>query len=86
MTRQGIVEASTCEGGDASLLVQQLDGWLASVDSLHTAAQVRLACIPSVDEALGDLGTFAFITPHLFSSTGQHASAVAEILCLIEIM
>ena len=38
MTRQGMVEASTREGADASLLAQQLDGRLALVESLRTAS------------------------------------------------
>ena len=36
------------------------------------------------DEALRDLGIFAFVESHLFSTGGQHAEAVAEILCLVE--
>ena len=55
LTRQGTVEASTRGGADASLLAQQLDGRLASADSLQTAARVRLAAIPSAEEALHDL-------------------------------
>ena len=84
MTCQGMVEASIREGADASLLAQQLDGRLASVDSLRTAARVRLACILYVDEALRDLGTFDFVASHLFSAAGRHASAVAELLRLIK--
>ena len=38
LTRQGKVEASTSGGADASRLDQQLDGRLASADSLRTAA------------------------------------------------
>ena len=84
MTCQGMVEASTREGAEASLLAQQLDGQLASAESLRTAARVRLDCNPSRDDALSDLGTFDFVTLHLFSTTGRHASAVAELLRLIE--
>ena len=84
LTQQGTVEVSTRGGADASLLAQQLDGRLDLVDSLRTAAQVRLAEIPSADEALRDLGTFAFVALHLFSAGGRHLSAVAELLCLIE--
>ena len=84
MTHQGTVEASTCEGADAPLLVQQLDGCLASADSLRTNLRVRLACIPSADKKLRDLGTFAFVASYLFSAAGRHASAVAELLCLIK--
>ena len=86
MTWQGTVEASTRGGADASLLAQQLDGRLASADSLRTAARVRLAAIPSAEEALRDLGTFAFVASHLFSAGGRHSSAVAELLRLIEIL
>ena len=48
------------------------------------AVRIRLAVIPSADEALRDLGTFAFVASHLFSAGGHHLSAVAEILRLIE--
>ena len=84
LTRQGTVEASTRGGADASLLAQQLDGRLASADSLRTAARVCLAAIPSAEEALRNLGTFAFVASHLFSTGGRHSSAVAELLRLIE--
>ena len=53
-------------------------------DSLRTAARVRLAAIPSAEEAFRDLGTFAFVASHLFSAGGQHSSAIAELLRLIE--
>ena len=86
MTRQGTVEASTREGADALLLAQQLDGRLASADSLRTAARICLSCILSADEALRDVGPFSFVALHLFSAAGRHASAVAEILRLIERM
>ena len=84
LTRQGSVEASTRGGADASLLAQQLDGPLASAESLRMAARIRLAVILSADEALRDLGTFAFVTSHLFSVGGRHLSAVSELLRLIE--
>ena len=80
LTRQGMVEASTRGGADASLLAQQLDGRLALVESPRTAARVRLAAIPSAEEALRDLGTFSFVASHLFSAGGRHSSAVAELL------
>ena len=48
------------------------------------AARVRLAIILSVDKALRDLGTFAFVVSHLFSAGGRHLSAVAELLRIIE--
>ena len=37
-----------------------------------------------VDEALCDLGTFAFVSLHLFSAGQRHAAAVFELLRLIE--
>ena len=83
LTRQGAVEASTRGGVDASLLNQQIYGRLALADSPRTDAQVCLADILSADEALCDLGTFAFVASHLFSAGGRHTSSVAEILCLI---
>ena len=43
-----------------------------------------LAVIPSADEALCDLGTFAFVVLHLFSAGGCHSSTVAELVRLIE--
>ena len=73
-------------GADASLLEQQLDGILASVDSLRTAAQVHLDCIPSADKALCDLEAFAFLVSHLLSAIGQHASAVVDLLHLSKIL
>ena len=84
MTCQGTVETSNREGADAYLLAQKLDGWMVSADSLRTAARVRLACILSADEALHDLGTFAFVASHVFSTVGRHESAFTELLCLIE--
>ena len=84
LTRQGTVEASTRGGEDTSLLAQQLDRRLASADSLRTAVQVHLAAIPSAEEALCDLGTFAFVASHLFSAGGRNSTAVAELLRLIE--
>ena len=84
LTHQGSVEASTCGGANASLLAQQLDGRLDLSDSLRMATRIRLAVIPSTDEALRDLGTFAFVTLHLFSAGERHSSAVDELLRLIE--
>ena len=37
-----------------------------------------------VDEALRDLGTFAFVILYLFSTVGRHTTAVADILILVE--
>ena len=48
------------------------------------AARFRLAVILSTDEALRNLGTFAFAMSHLFSAGRSHLSAVADLLCLIE--
>ena len=84
VTRHGLLEASTCGGTDASTLAQKLDRRLASAESLQMAARVRLAVIPSADEALRDLGTFTFVASHLFSAGGRHSSAVAELLRLVE--
>ena len=49
-------------------------------------ARVRLAVILSADEALRDLGTFAFFVSHLFSACGRHSSSVADLFRLIEMM
>ena len=84
LTRQGSVKASTRGGADASVLAQQLDGRLASADSLRMDARVCLAVIPSANEALCDLGTFAFVALHLFSVGECNSSAVTKILRLIE--
>ena len=51
---------------------------------LSTDARVCLATIPSADEALQDLGTFAFIALHLLSAGGRNLSDVVELLRLIE--
>ena len=79
-----MVKASTRGCADAYLLEQQLDGSLASVDSLQIDARIRLAVIPSADEALRDLFMFAFVASHLFSAVRRHSSAFAELLRLIE--
>ena len=50
------------------------------------ATRVRLAIISSTAEALRNLGTFAFVAPHLFSAGGCHLPAIAELLRLIERM
>ena len=70
LTRQVSVEASTRGGADTSLLAQELDRRLASADSLRMATRVRLAVIPSTDEALCDLGTFVCVASYLFSTMG----------------
>ena len=51
---------------------------------MQVAVRVRLAVIPSVDEAFHDLGTLTFVASHLFSAGGRHSSAVADLLRLIE--
>ena len=84
MTRQVSVEVSTRGGAEASLLVQQLDGFLSLVDSLHMSAGVRLTAIPSGYEALSNLGTFAFVASPIFSAGWRHSSAVTELLRLIK--
>ena len=71
MTRQGTFETSTHVGSDASLLAQQLDVQMASADSLRTSSRVRLAVALSVDEALCELGTFAFVVLHFFYAGGE---------------
>ena len=71
-------------GLDASLLVQYLDGHSVLLDSLRTAAGVRLMVIMSVYEALHDLGAFAFVVLQLFSSGGRYMAAVMDILSLFE--
>ena len=76
---------STCGGSDASLLDQHQDGRLALVDSLLMASRVRLSTIPSVEEALLNLGTFAFVSLHLFYAGGQNLSVIADLLRLIGI-
>ena len=84
LTRQVSFRKSTCGGDDVSLLVQQLYGRLAFPDSLRIAARVRLAIILSADEALCNLGTFAFITSYLFSAGRRHLSAVADLFRIIK--
>ena len=61
MISQGTVEVLTRGEQDASILAQQQDDSLASAYSLRKATQVRLVCFLSADEALRNLGTFAFV-------------------------
>ena len=82
LTRQGSDKAFTHGGVYASLLAHQLDGRLELADSLRMSARVRLAIIPSADEALCNLSTFAFVASHLFYTGGHHLSAIAELLHL----
>ena len=75
MKHQGMVEASDRRGTDASLLAQQLDGRLASVDYLRVNAWVCLAFILFTDAVLRDLGTFVFMELYLFSVWGETCSS-----------
>ena len=73
-------------GSDASLLAQQIDGHLVSMESLRTDNRVRLESIPSTDEALRDLGTFSFVELHLISAGRFCAAVITYIIRLIEIL
>ena len=84
LTRQGKVEADTHGEKDAPLLEQHLYGRLALLDSLRMATRVRLSIIPSVEEALWDLGLFTFVASQLFSVGGRNSPGVAELLRLIK--
>ena len=53
-------------------------------DSLQTSDMVLLAAILYVDEALCDLGMFAFVVSYFFLEDGHHSSAIAELIFLIE--
>ena len=86
MTCQGKVEASNRWGLDAYLLVQQLDGRIASTDSLRTADWVLLAVTLSADDVLRDLGKFSFAASHLFSAGRRHVASIAKLLRLIKIL
>ena len=48
------------------------------------ATRVCPSVIPSADDTLKDLGTFAFVALYLFSAGGRHSSDVAKLLRLIE--
>ena len=63
-----------------------MDERMTSEDSLQTVARIRLAVIPSTDEVLRNLGTFAFVASQLFPGGGLHELAVGDILHLIEIL
>ena len=84
LTSQVTVDASSDRGADASLFYQHLDGCLAKADSMRMAARDCLEAIPSAEEALCDLGPFAFVASYLFSAGGRQFSAIVEILRLIE--
>ena len=83
-TFQGTVESAIHGMLVASLLPQQLYKRLPSVDSLRAEVRVRLDGIPSVYEALHDLGMFALVISHLFFAGRRHSSDIAEIFHLIE--
>ena len=57
---------------------------MESAEYLWTATRVLLEAIQSTDEALHNLGKFAFVTSHLFSTGGRHSSVDAELLNLID--
>ena len=57
---------------------------MISTESLQIDVRVRLAGIPSLDKALRNLGTFAFVASHLFYAVKRHSSAIVYLLCLIE--
>ena len=84
LKHQVLLEASNHGGSNASLLAQQLDGRLASVDSLQIDARFRLAVILSADKALLNLGTFAFVVSHLLSAGRRHSYGFAELIRIIE--
>ena len=48
------------------------------------ASRVRLSVILSTDEALNNLGTFAFVASHLLSAFGCHSSDLVDLLRLVE--
>ena len=48
------------------------------------ATRVRLATIPSAEEALCNLVTFDFVVLHLFSMRERHSSVITDLLCIIE--
>ena len=47
-------------------------------------AQKLESHLASVEEALHDLGTFAFVASQIFSAGGRHLSIVAKLLSFIE--
>ena len=61
-----------------------MDDQTASAYSFQKSTRVFLATIPSVDELLCTLITFAFVVQHLFYVGGKHLMAVLEILHIIE--
>ena len=71
-------------GLNAYLLGQQFYGMLDYADSMQNAAQFILVVSTSADEALHNLGNFAFVKAHLLSMGGRHTEEFADILSLIE--
>ena len=51
---------------------------------MQMTVRVCLEAIPSVEEALCDLGTFAFVALHLFSAGGRQFSDIVEIIERLE--
>ena len=80
LMRQGTVDVFTCGGANASFLAQHINGSLALEESLLNSLRVGVAIILSVDEALCDLGLFAFVALHLISLCWIHLSAIVELL------
>ena len=70
LTYQGMAKAATQGGEDAAILDQQLEGNLVLADSFRMSTRARLDIILSEDEALWELGTFAFTTLHLLPRVG----------------
>ena len=70
-------------GIHASLLVQQLDKRLASMDTMLKYTWLCIAVILIKYEALRDMCTFAFVVAYLFSLGGRNATSVVDLVCLI---
>ena len=51
---------------------------------MRISVRVRLVVFLSADEALCNLGTFAFVASHIFYEGRRHSSVVAKLLCIIE--
>ena len=61
-----------------------MDRRLASANSLWMATRVCLEEIPSVDEALHDLGNFVFVALDLFYADNKHPEVFSELLRLVK--
>ena len=59
---------------------------MASAEYLQAAVILRLSDILYAEEALRDLGMFAFVTSHIFYAGGRKSSTATELLCLIDRM